>query len=317
MATSLGSMQAIFFIGLYFYIKNSTNPTSWALLPILFLSPFTFGTGLIIVICEVLEQSFRLYKRKVIYTKIKFTMLSIAMMCSVFLAQILPSVTKNYNFLVGGIPQSPVAGLIESLVHPVDSLKFILIMTGNIFVPSSRFDPFLPLIAGSIFLTICMFVMASITIRGTFNSVLENRNCVLAGSLFILLTLVARGVPSAQGFTAGTAPRYISGSFIFTVGMLTLLAERFSKVKKQSLVNAFFLSIIILVLLSGIKTGSEWLTVRNTQTKLLLNCLNSHASIANRKDGICFELAQPVRNPVTDEKFTIQLDNFSKEGYRE
>ena len=315
MATSLGSALALFLIGLYFYIKNSNNPNSWMLLPILFFSPFTFGTGLLIVICEVIEIIYRTYETRKIENRLRTVSLIITISLSIFLSQILPKITQNYNELVGGAPAPVGSGLIEVFTDPINSIKFLTISAGNIFVPSSRFDPIAPSVAGCIFLIICFFFLQKSGYRRIFKPILVNRSCLMAGVVFILLTLISRGVPSQQGFTSAIAPRYIFGTFLFTLGFLVILAKFVKGRRMQLAFNVFLYLVILSVFTSGIKTGSEWLSVRWNQTGMLAQCLNSSSKADLLPGGKCFVLGQTVRNPVNDQIFSEQLQNFKRNGY--
>lgn len=316
MATSLGSMLALFLIGLYFRIKNSQNPRSWRLLPILFLSPFTFGVGLIIVICELIEMIYLVYKEKKFTDKMKTFIFVSSITISIFFSHILPDITKNYNELVGGAPAPVGRGAIELFSDPVNSIKFLIISAGNIFVPSSRFDPVAPFVAGSFFLLTCFLFLRNAPYKDVLDGVLLNKSCLLAGGIFVLLTLISRGVTSQQGFVSATAPRYLSGSFIFTLGVLIILSKIADDSQRQLRLNVFLFVVSLSVLVSGVKTGSEWLSVRRAQTIMLSQCLNSSSDIDLLVGGKCFLLGEKVRNPVSDQMFTEQLRNFKSNGYR-
>ena len=315
MATSLGSMLALFFIGFYFYIKNSKNPNSWLLLPILFFSPFTFGAGLVIVICEIIEMIYRTYKGRKIEDRMRTVVFIITISLSIFISQILPKITQNFNELVGGPPAPVGSGLVEVFTDPINSLKFLIISAGNIFVPSSRFDPIAPFIAGSLFLFTCLIFLRKSESRKIIEKILLNRSCVMAGVVFMLLTLISRGVPSEQGFASATAPRYILGTFLFTLGSLVFLSKATNGRNMQLGFSVFLYLVILSVFMSGMKTGSEWLSVRRSQTTLLAQCLNSGSQADLNPGGKCFVLGQNVRNPVNDKIFSEQLKNFKNNGY--
>ena len=315
MATSLGSMLALFLIGIYFRIKNSQNPRSWRLLPVLFLSPFTFGVGLIIVICELIEVIYLVFKKRGFTEKIKTFVFVLSITISIFISQILPDITKNYNELVGGAPAPVGRGAIELFSNPVNSMKFLIISAGNIFVPSSRFDPIAPFVAGCFFLLTCSFFLRKAPFKDIFDGVMLNKSCFMAGGIFVLLTLISRGATSQQGFAAATAPRYLLGSFIFTIGTLIILSKVVDDSKKQFRFNIFLLVVALSVLVSGVKTGSEWLSVRRAQTAMLSQCLNSSSGADLEAGGKCFLLGEKVKNPVSDQMFSQQLRNFKSNGY--
>ncbi len=311
MATSIGSMVAILLLGIYFYIKNSDNPNNWYLLPVLFISPFSFGTGIIIILCEWIELTYKVFKKKIRWNSRYLPLMAITTLTSLFLSQVLPSIQDNYNFAAGGKPVSPTLGIFQALTDPINSIKFIVISAGNIFVPSSRFDPTLPLIAGIVFLFVLFIALWQQRASFSISPFLENKNCMMAGVLFIALTLLARGVGAAQGYSAATAPRYITGTFLFTVGAIVFISTG----KNKMFIRVFCLVVILSISISGFKTGSEWLMVRKSQTQALLDCLNGNSMTKIVVGDRCFVIAEKIRNPVTDSVFEDQLNNFNLNRY--
>jgi hypothetical protein len=316
MATSLGSMLSLFFMGIYLFIKNTKNKKKWILIPILFLSPFAFGSGLVIVICESIEQIYKYSCRKYTKLDIKNTF-AIVFTCflSVFLSQALPAYMKNYNLFVGGAPKSISVGIIGIFSNPVNAFKFILISIGNIFVPASRFDPIAPLIAGLIFLTYIMFFMHKKVSNKIIISIIENKSCVLSGLVFIIMTLIARGADSNLGYASAIAPRYITGSFVFTLGILVIISKVVNGNLKTIVFSWSLWLVIISVLISGFKTGLEWHSVRRSQTLILHRCVENSTRADIEIGGKCFNLAKNIRNPVSDEVFANELRNFARFGY--
>jgi hypothetical protein len=316
MATSLGSMLVIFLMGVYLLIKNSREKKLRILVPVLFLCPFAFSSGLVIIICELIEQAYKYLSRKYKKTDIKNSIILIfTCVSSVCITHVIPGYQKNYNLLAGGAPTSITTGVFEVIDDPINAFKFFLISIGNIFVPSSRFDPTAPLIAGVIFLAYLLFFLWKKVSKEITTSILENKSCVLFGLVFILMTLVSRGTDSSLGYTSAIAPRYITGSFVFTLGVLVII----SKVVDGKLRTSLFLwslwLVIICVLISGLKTGLEWHSVRRSQTLTLSGCLEKSLSSHLEIGGKCFNLAKDIRNPVSDEIFVAQLKNFAENGY--
>jgi len=316
MATSLGSMISLFLIGMYFRIKNSNRPNSLILLPILFAAPFAFGAGFVIVICELTEQVYKFIFCK--HRKINLKKaIPIFLTCgfSIYFSYILPNQLNNFNSLAGGAPTSTSQGLINAFQDPLYSSKFILISIGNIFVPSSRYDPYLPLICGILFILYILFFSFKNPIRMYQADILENKSCVMAGIFFIILTLVARGDRIDQGYIAAVAPRYITGSFIFTLGCFILISKNLKKELKRNVFHFSLIIIISLVLISGFKTGLEWHSVRREQTLNLYNCIQTSQPKDLKIGGSCFKLGEAVKNPVPSITFESELKNFAKYGY--
>ena len=274
MATSLGSMLVIFLMGVYLLVKNSGEKRLRILVPVLFLCPFAFSSGLVIIVCELIEQAYKYLFRKYKKIDIKNSIVLIfTCVSSVCITHVIPGYQKNYNLLAGGSPTSITTGVFEVIGNPINAFKFFLISIGNIFVPSSRFDPTAPLIAGVIFLVYLLFFLWRKVSKEIIISILENRSCVLFGLVFILMTLVSRGTDSSLGYTSAIAPRYITGSFVFTLGVLVIISKVVDGKLRTSLFSWSLWLVIICVLSSGLKTGLEWHSVRRSQTLNLSGCL--------------------------------------------
>jgi len=316
MATSLGSMIFLFLIGMYFKIKNSNRSNSLKLLPIIFVAPFAFGAGFVIIMCELAEQSYKFifYKNRKVNLK-KSIPIFVTCVLSIYFSYIRPNHLSNFNNLAGGAPTSTSLGLINAVQDPLYSAKFILISIGNIFVPSSRYDPHLPLACGILFILFIIFFSFKTPLSMYVSGILENKSCVMAGMFFIFLTLVARGDRINQSYIPAVAPRYITGSFIFTLGVLILISKNLKKELKKNIFHFMLIIITSTVFISGFKTGLEWHSVRMKQTLDLYNCIQ----VSQPKDleigGKCFKLGEVIKNPVSSTIFESQLKNFSKYGY--
>jgi hypothetical protein len=138
----------------------------------------------------------------------------------------------------------------------------------------------------------------------------------LFGLVFILMTLIARGTDSSLGYTSAIATRYITGSFVFTLGVLVIISKVVDGKFKTFMISWSLWLVIICVLFSGLKTGLEWHSVRRSQTSVLAGCLERSVIFHLEIGGKCFILANDIRNPVRDDIFVIQLENFAENGYR-
>ena len=78
------------------------------------------------------------------------------------------------------------------------------------------------------------------------------------------MTLVSRGTDSSLGYTSAIAPRYITGSFVFTLGVLVIISKVVDGKLRTSLFSWSLWLVIICVLSSGLKTGLEWHSVRRS-----------------------------------------------------
>lgn len=316
MTTSLGSMLCLFLMGLYYHLKNSHNSNEWKILPIIFLSPFCFATGNIVILCELVSRIVKYLKSRESSVRNSILRAVTVSSISISISTAIPTFEKNFNLSVGGAPNSLLSGVYEAVLSPISSVKFILIAIGNIFVPSSRLDPLLPAIAGFLFLITVLLLTRCHINQKDMENILESKNCLLAGVIYIGTILVGRGVESAQGYQSAAAPRYITGTFVFIVGAIVLAASENGTRAREKVYSVFLLIIISTVLISGFKTGLEWLEVRRNQTKLLNNCIRDELVEELEVGGKCFRLGILVRNPVSDEEFSRQLKNFRKYGYQ-
>ena len=67
----------------------------------------------------------------------------------------------------------------------------------------------------------------------------------------------------------------------------------------------------ILSLISGLKTGLEWQSIRSQQTSAVINCLEKYPSNSLNINPTCFELAYKLRFENTSvETFSVELSNY-------
>jgi hypothetical protein len=314
MATSLGSMEALFLIGIYYYLKNSGNSIRLKyLLPIILISPFTFSMGLIIPATEIIVNLIKINIFKIHLFKKEIGIIIFSGF-SVFLSHGIPILTGNLNVDAGLPERGVLQGFWKVVTHPFGALKFVLAEVGSIFVPSSKYESFLPPIFGFIFFILVYFYGRKIPKKEILMETIESRSTLLGGGIFLILVLFMRFDGTTIGELNGSQPRYITGNFLFVIGLVTTIW----KLKKSNNYFKFNLAIyaaILLILFSGIKTGVEWYLVRNNQTHQLRDCLKNSFEPDLKVGGKCYKLAIIIQNPVSEIKFESELNAFRLRGY--
>lgn len=307
-ATGLGPMQAIFLIGSYYYLKNVYKKkfSNWCLIFVIFLSPFTTGLGMIVPMVEIIENLFVLIRKKYI-SKINFVRSVIAVI-GLTIACAWPLMTENIDVRAKYGERGIVENIFGALSNPLGACKFIAALIGNIFTPSSRYDPYLPVFIGSLFLIFMMFFSFRKIDRNDFEDIFLNRNSILGGLCFTLLLVLNRYGGVNSEIIGATAPRYVTGCIVLIIGIVSLLI-------KKNYASRFFISCLALfcslIIVSGMKTGLEWQRIRYSQISNIVECIKAD-SLNQKKIGLeCKNLAFQLRRERTDiETFNNELDNY-------
>jgi len=298
-ATALGPMQAVFLIGIYYYIKNSPNKLAfnWILWFVIFLSPFTTGLGMIIPMTEILENLYLLIRKK-ICTRRNVLMLTSAM-TGLFLSYALQMIKKNFDPRAMMGERSLTQNILGSLSNPLGAFKFMLSMMGSILTPSSRYDPILPMMLGVLFLIFLILFLFNKIHRSDIEDIFLNKNSFMGGFCFILLLIITRFGGVQSEIVNATAPRYITGYIVFLLGVLSLLVKK----NYYRKIFIYLLTLITsLVLISGIKTGLEWQKIRWFQTESVTKCINEDLKYNKNISQTCLDLAFQLRRANTDLK---------------
>ena len=128
--------------------------------------------------------------------------------------------------------------------------------------------------------------------------IMMNKNPFLTG--FVFLFIVSSFRSSDQYFSLDSAaPRYILGAIFLLVGMITLLTENYSFIQKKF--DKYLMIIFALIMslsLTGIKSGSEWLSTRSLQSKLVYECI----LIAQKNVEKCTAVSSIIREADSDDK---------------
>jgi hypothetical protein len=318
MATSLGSMQALLLISFFLVLKNKDVKHKGKYLVIISIfAPFTFSMGLVIPIAQLVEFLYGLGTKTIPKNRMKqkITQTLVAQI-GIVLACVLPFMLNDVN-KEAGLKQPNLVKTFAQLIHsPINSLQFIFSEIGNIFVPSSRFEPLLPTIAGFLILVTCFFLIDKTKFKEICHGIFTNRNPMMVGIIFLLLVLVMRFDGTKSGILQASQPRYITGSFLFIFGIVMVVIEFPKKNLEDFSLKAFLLILTLCVLVSGIKSGNEWLQIQPKKTQKLATCLDHENSHESSVGGKCFYLGRKISNPVTDGSFGKELSTFARKRYK-
>jgi len=307
-ATALGPMQAIFFIGLYYYIKNHPKKYMFGLIlvPVIFLSPFTTGLGMIIPMTEILENLYRFIRNK--YLARNNILRFFAAILGLIFAYAWPMITKNLNSRAMPGDISLIHNIFGSLSNPLGIIKFILTLMGSILTPSSRYDPILPMALGFLFLSFLFLFLFKKIQRNDIEDIFLNKNSILGGLCFFTLLIFNRFGGLQSEIIGAAAPRYVTGYIVFLLGIFSLL------IRKNYHKKLFVFMLILfcfLVFASGLKTGLEWQKIRFSQTQTVVKCISEDLKHNKNISDSCINLAFQLGYANIDfNTFNHDLNNY-------
>ena len=305
-----GWMMAIFFIGIYYWLKQiSEFYTKKYLIAIpVILAPLTIGLGLILPVIELIENIYKIIKRKKYLVKFsnQVFLLFVSLSSIIFFFAVPLLIPEDSS---GFSQDKNFYNIFNILLHPIGSSLYFLTLIGNIFVPASRFDPTLPVLTGSAFAIISLWIILKNRSKIRLEDILLNKNCTLGGLIFISILFLFRYTGNPSDIQAVAAPRYVTGSLIFVIGILGLI-QKVGNNKK--FIAVFLLVTSSLTLISGLKTGLEWHSTRYRQSQILIKCAESKDSIATKfvEGQPCFTLAYENSMSPSKDYFKLQLGKF-------
>jgi hypothetical protein len=306
-----GWMLAMFFIGLYYFNKQRppTRMRTLTLCICVLLAPLSIGIGMILPLAELIEFTYRISKKKKAAKKkiensgILLASFSLASICIYFAYKLQP--LKDISTIETQFQLSSVTNILS---HPISAVEFVLSLTGSVFVPSSRFEPRLPTVAGLLFVSTVIFLLTKSKKNFRKEDLLLNQNCLVGGILYIMLLLGFRFSGSREDLITAAAPRYVTGSLILILGLVVLVVNQATSKK---LINSFIAVLALCILVGGTKTGLEWHSKRYGQSQELSRCTKDEFLVSSSS---CYTLALTNSMTPTEEFFRGQLQKFLKES---
>ena len=300
-----GWMLAIFFIGIFYFIKQleTTRVRSLIMSSCILLAPMSIGLGVILPITQLIENLYYVMRSQ----KKRYFDLVVTSVASVISLAVIAVYKKFGNQDISGSPQSlDMLSFIKPLTHPIDALKFFMTLIGSVFVPSSRYDPVLPIVAGIIFSTILIFLCARNYKSLNVSDFLSNRSSLMGGLIYAASLYLFRYTDENNGLIGIAAPRYVTGTIILVLACTVLIAKCSSRNRHLNLIFVFF---SVCVLLSGLKTGLEWHSVRFSQSQEIMQCVNTKEF---KFEGSCYRLAKESSMTPSSNFFDLELKKFIK-----
>jgi hypothetical protein len=310
MPISNGWMLGIFFIGIYYWLKQKQDfyAKKYLVATTIVLAPLTFGLGIILPILELIEIIYIFSKNRISATLLRNQASSIIVSISSIAFFLLIPLLKMGD--VNGFPTDKnLSNILNIIRNPEGSLLYVLTLIGNIFVPASRFEPTLPILAGSVFVFASILLLWPNFSKIKADDIFLNKNCMLGGLIFIVILFLFRYSGTSSDIQMVAAPRYVTGSLLFIIGVLGII----QKVGNNSrFIMVFLLVTSSLTLASGLKTGLEWHSTRYTQSQTLIACANTMESLNTEftEDQSCFTLAYDNSISPSKDYFRIMLKKF-------
>jgi hypothetical protein len=255
-----------------------------------FLAPFATGFGISLAVAYLIEISVSTWRNRS-FKSFKWIILeALTPFLGLTLSYILPTIYSVLNSRSPENGTSKLGNIMDLVKYPIRVIYFILGLLGSTITPSSHFDPWLPVLAGSVVSTLFLWNIAlTNSFIGFIKTALLNRTPFLGGLIFVSMLVVFRGLGQDGTLNESVAPRYVMGTSLLVFGLVVLIF----KDEKSSSKLRFPLSLLLILLLcslSGFKTGLEWLSVRSSQTTILRSCLESEGT----KSKNCFHLIRPI-----------------------
>jgi hypothetical protein len=217
-----------------------------------------------------------------------------------------------YNILNSRSPESSTSKLsdiFDLIRNPMRAMYFIFGLLGATVTPSSRFDPMVAVFAGVLIVILIswnLFLLFSL--GGFISKVLINQTPLLGALIFMLMLVVFRGISEQGSLSEAVAPRYVMGTSLTIFSLFVLTLEK-QNTKYNVRIPLTILALVLVCSLSGLKTGLEWLSVRNLQTSELRACLEN-ITVVNVN---CIQVAQPIKEGESSDADTLKdLKDLSK-----
>lgn len=299
-ATGLGLCQSVLLFGIYYYARNlKRSRKSQILITLsLFLAPFTTGMGLALPIAHSLHLIYEFISKRKNFDWNNIWIV-VVINLSLALSYTIPIYQGNLNIRTPSSGTNSFSNVLMIFEDPLNFFAFLIALVGNPLVPSSRFDPLFPFALGLIVLTLfIILIYRSIGLSKLLQTIMMNKNPLLTGFAFLFIVSSFRS--SNELFSLDSAaPRYIFGTILLLIGMIFFLAENYLMIRRRFDKNLLIVLLIILTFsFTGIKTGSEWLITRSSQSKSVYECMLKMQNQMER----CISLSSIIRQANSEDK---------------
>ena len=311
-ATGLGLCQSVFFFGLYYYARNMQDSSKSKVLTSIsvFLAPFTTGMGLALPIAHILHivHKFVWDRKKSSSQDIYMTFIIIL---SFLLSYLIPIWFNNVNTRTPQTGTNSFTNIAATFENPVYFITFIITLIGNPLVPSSRFDPILPLTIGiAIVVLLIVIIRRELQFIKVIHKLMENRNPSLTGLVFVLIVATFRS--QDQFFLSDSvAPRYIFGTIFLLIGIQTFFVNNINFIGDRfNLLTLVIFFLLVSLSVTGLKTGSEWLKIRSLQSEKVYMCLQMSEIYPSQCALVASEIKEAESTTSDLNKDLFMLQNY-------
>jgi hypothetical protein len=274
-----------------------------------FFAPFATGFGISLAVAYLIEIAYS-SRRNRTFKSLNWTTLEVVTpFLGLTLSYIFPTIFHVLNPRSPESSTSKLSNIIDLVKYPTRVIYFMFGLLGSTITPSSHFDPWLPVLAGSV---VSILFLWNLALASSFiefvKSALLNKTPFLSGLIFVLMLVIFRGLGPHGTLNESVAPRYVMGTSLVVFGLTVLIFKN----QKSSAVFRVPLSLLLILLLcslSGSKTGLEWLSVRSNQTTILRSCVeNKGAEFSG-----CLGLIKPIEEGDSNEDANLgDLENLSR-----
>jgi hypothetical protein len=285
------------------------------------ISPFTNGIGLIVPLNEIFQQSLAKVIKKNESRKSDFNFsIFVFSLTSIFAAYILPSIINQQNLRSDTdfgaetvIDNNSKVGWVQS---GIQRFRWLFVLVGSVLTPSNRLNPGIAGLTGVLIIIVFMVIVMKCTNHKEFaNQMVRDSNCTLAGIIYVLGIIVSRG-DLAYPLLWATSPRYVTGTIILCLGLVSAIFNSCTFSKKSSWIHIFLYLFLLICVALGVREGFIYQLMRHEQAKELLACIrleDVREITGEDQERDCLDYAYRVSAyNVSKERFKVQLLTYKK-----
>lgn len=291
MIISAHFIHSLLCIVIYLSIEN-TSARKWRWITLI-IAPFTGGFGITLLVLEVYVSIRNYFSKKRVID-----------LFNIFACLLILMLSYGLNFIYGNtINNTPDSGIFSNLsnaiVHPWYLPSFVLSTLGSQFTPSSKYMSAMSQLIGLFVLILLCKVRAQI-----------RKNVELEHLLFIVVTSSLLFTISGYNGTPESIQNAYSNRYV-TSTLLIALVLLVSIIKSPRFPYKKMIIAILLIssLLSGVKSGLEWVNLRSRQSETLERLCYSEF-VQDKKE--CLELTFGESFYSDKLAFEKQLQQFLK-----
>jgi hypothetical protein len=290
MIISAHFVHSLICFALYLYIIDSPQrKLRW--IPLI-IAPFTGGFGITILILEVF-----LSIKEYLSSKIKSNLRNIFVCASIFmLAYGFNLISRNTINNTADYSYSP--NSFSGFLHPWYLPSFFLSTIGSQFIPSSNFMGITSQIAGLI------MIILIYKLRNEIREKIYLTAALFVSVITVLLITVNAYDGTYDSLKHAYSNRYVSCTVLIPIVALAVLTQHTNLSFRKFIIMALVISSCF----SGLKSGFEWVNIRNSQSVTLEKLCYSKSQSDNKK---CIEMSYSQSFYKDQQIFEKRLGEFT------